>query len=141
MPALRALLLVTGFAGITFLVAGALVHTAYQSQVLPGVHAEALRISGLTAGEVRDVLDVAANPLLAAPAVFYHGEREWHPTATEMGLSVDTMQMARDATTAGRNGLPLLRWFQEALTPLQRPNVPLRAEERRSPSIIRTAAR
>jgi vancomycin resistance protein YoaR len=110
-----------------FVLAGAYVHTAYQDRALPGAGAAGVHVAGLTEAETEDVLDVAAHPLLAAPAVFFYGSREWHPTAAQMGLSVDTAHMAHEALAAGRTWPAAARWFQEALAPAVQPQVPLRA--------------
>ena len=94
---------------------------------MPGVHVGQIPLAGLSESEARGVLDVAANPLIASPAVFVYGSREWQPAAKEMGLSIDTAQMARDALATGRGAFWLVRWPQEALTGAFRPDVPLRA--------------
>src|SRR5919204_410633 len=106
LPAPARLVFTLACLGATLLViVGAFVHFAYQGRVLPGVHAGVLELGGLTEAEAKGVLDVAANPLLSAPAVFAYGAREWRPTANEMGLGVDTAAMAREAAQAGRGGL------------------------------------
>ncbi len=123
----RALALVAGFALALLFSAGAVVQTAYQGRALPGVHVGVLQLAGLTEADAGGVLDVAAHPLLASPAIFVLGSREWRPTAQEMGISLDTAQMARDALAAGRTGFWLLRWPQEAIAAARHQDVALRA--------------
>jgi vancomycin resistance protein YoaR len=108
-------------------VSGAFVHTAYQRRALPGVRLGDLRLSGLTESEIKDLLDLSAQPLLAAPVTFFFGPREWRPPAPEMGLTINTAEMARQALALGRSGPAVLRGAEALLTALRRPEVELRA--------------
>src|SRR5919199_1221286 len=66
----RAIALTAGLALVLIAAVSAFFHTAYQGRALPGAHVGQLHLAGLSESETRGVLDVAANPLLAAPAVF-----------------------------------------------------------------------
>lgn len=119
---------------------GAALDTAYHDRVLPGVRFEAQPLTGLSASEVKDLLDVQRSAYMAAPAVFVYGDREWHPNAAEIGLRIDTDAMARDALAHGRQitggaasgvGVDAIgavaRWPQVATTPLRTSEVGLQA--------------
>jgi len=128
LASLGKLVLLAGAAILALLfVAGAAVDRAYQNRVVPGVRYAQISLGGLTEAEAKDLLDVQASSFLASPAVFAFGEREWHPSAQEMGLALDTQAMAREALEVGRRGSRPWRWLRAALAPLRHPAVHLHA--------------
>lgn len=115
----------TLIAGST-LIAGAGVDQAYQNRTLPGIHYKELSLAGLSKAQVKDVIEVHAAPLLSAPVVFFHGEREWRPGAREIGLAIDTEAMAQEAMGI-RHGIPVALRLPHALyLGAVRPEIPLR---------------
>lgn len=110
------------------LLGGAGLDTAYQTRTMPGVRYGDLSLAGLSEAQVKAVIDVHAAPLLNAPVVFVHGEREWRPAASEVGLGVDTPAMAEEAMGV-RRGLPaVLRLPHAVYLGAARPDIPLRGK-------------
>lgn len=112
---------------VVLALAGVTLDRAYHGRVLPGVHFSGLPLSGLTELEVKGLLDSHARTFLAAPVVFSWEEREWRPPAAEMGLSLETQRMARQALALGRAGPIPLRWGEELLMVVQSQSLPLAA--------------
>lgn len=106
---------------------GEAVNVAYAEKALPGVHFEQQPLGGLTQDEVQGVLDSQVHDFLAAPMVFAYDDREWRPTASEIGLHLDTAAMAAQAVAVGRTAPLLLHPVTTLATLPQRPDVALRA--------------
>jgi vancomycin resistance protein YoaR len=111
--------------GATAGVAGAAVDTAHSGRALPAVHFENVPLGGLSQAEAKGVLDAHLNAFTAAPYVFVHGEREWRPTAAEVGIRVDSSGMAERAVQEGRTAPWPVRYFTGLGTFATRPAVPL----------------
>ncbi|HEX2185392.1 MAG TPA: peptidoglycan binding domain-containing protein, partial [Chloroflexota bacterium] len=101
--------------------------SAYQNRALPGVRYGTLSFSGLSEHQVRGLIDVHATPLLASPVVFYLGDREWRPSATEIGLAIDSAAMAREALAVRQAVPPVLRLPHALMVRVTRPAVGLQA--------------
>jgi vancomycin resistance protein YoaR len=105
---------------------GAAVDTMYANRALPAVRFETLPLGGLPADQARGVLQPSLSAYLASPAIFAWNDREWRPSAAEMGIAVDDAAMARDAVQLGRTGAWPLRYFGALATFATKPTVPLR---------------
>jgi vancomycin resistance protein YoaR len=125
--ALRAGIALTGLLVFLTGAGGAVLDTAHAGRALPTVHFEGVALGGLAPEQARSVLEPHLNTFLASPATFVLGDREWRPTAAEMGISVDTAAMAQEAARLGRAGVWPLRYFGAVATTAAKPAVPLRA--------------
>ena len=77
---------------------------AYQGRVYPGIQALGVDLSGKTRDEaIQSLADVAGNYDLP-PLALRHGDQVWPLKAEELGLSVDTDDMANQAFAIGRSG-------------------------------------
>lgn len=112
---------------LAFIVGGVL-DVRYAEMALPGVRLGDVALGGLGAAEVSRAVNDAAVPLVTAPVSFTSMNREWRPTAREIGMRVGTDEMQARAMTTGRTWVWPLRWLQVVTVPLWRPDVTFRAE-------------
>ena len=109
-------------------VAGAALEASHSGRALPGVHFESVPLRGLDQAAVKSTIDSQLNGFLSAPMVFTFADREWQPSAAEMGLSIDSNAMAGEAIQLGRSAPPVLRFGTALFTTATRPSPPLRAQ-------------
>ncbi len=101
---LGAAALVGGFAvggGGAFMVRMGMRHSG---RFLPGTMVEGVDVSDLTPDEAADMFALRWRDYLENPAVFKAPDRDWRPTADDIGISIDYLTPLRKAYVWGRSG-------------------------------------
>ena len=102
---------VTGAAA--FIAAG---EAKYAERFYPGVQVDGEHVGGLSFEAALARVRERWDPFIASPVVLRLREREWRPSAREIGISVDYRTALRDAYEWGREGDLDRRFEQQRLT-------------------------
>ncbi len=76
----------------------------HNGRFLPGTMVEGVDVSDLTPVEVAVMFDARWRDYLANPVVFRAPDRDWRPTAADIGIKVDYLNPLRKAYAWGRSG-------------------------------------
>ena len=76
----------------------------HNGRFLPGTMVEDVDVSDLTPAEAAEMFDVRWRDYLANPVVFRAPDRDWRPTAADIGIKVDYLNPLRKAYVWGRSG-------------------------------------
>ena len=79
-------------------------HLRHDQQVFPGVHFAEIDLQGLSQSEVDLLMQARLAAYVESPLTLSGLEKEWHPTALQLGMHISTAQMASDALGLGRSG-------------------------------------
>ena len=101
-------------------------HLHHRQQVFPGVHFAEIDLQGLRQSEVDLLMQARLTTYVETPLTLSGLEREWHPTAAQLGMHISTAQMASDALGLGRSGGLLNRLLVPFRLRLRPETLPLR---------------
>jgi vancomycin resistance protein YoaR len=103
-----------GFALLALLLAAPLalpyaLQLYYGEAALPGVSVQGEPVSGHSSGAIVAGLSQRYGAFLTQPLTLVYGGQTWRPSLADLGLSLDTGAVARQAVAAGRHGDPITR--------------------------------
>ena len=101
-------------------------HLRHGQQVFPGVHFAEIDLQGLSQSEVDLLMQARLAAYVESPLTLSGLEKEWHPTAVQLGMHISTAQMASDALGLGRSGGMLDRLVVPLRLRLRSETLPLR---------------
>lgn len=101
-------------------------HLRHRQQVFPGVHFAEIDLQGLRQSEVDLLMQARLTTYVETPLTLSGLEREWYPTAAQLGMHISTAQMASDALGLGRSGGLLDRLLVPFRLRLRPETLPLR---------------
>jgi vancomycin resistance protein YoaR len=81
----------------------------YGDAALPGVSVQGEPVAGRSRGAIDDDLSQRYGAFLSRPLTLVYAGQSWQPSLADLGLSLDTGAVARQAVAAGRRGDPLTR--------------------------------
>ncbi|MBX0330374.1 VanW family protein [Oscillochloris sp. ZM17-4] len=81
----------------------------YGDAALPGVSVQGRPVSGLGDTAIAADLSSRYGDFLSRPLSLEYAGRTWQPSLSELGLSLDMADVARQAVSAGRQGDPITR--------------------------------
>ncbi|MCO6451442.1 MAG: VanW family protein [Caldilineales bacterium] len=85
----------------------------YAGRVYPGVQALGIDLSGMSEEQAQTALEAAANTYDLPPLALRHGDQVWPLKREELGVEVDTNQLAIQALAVGRSGEPVDNLFSQ----------------------------
>lgn len=81
----------------------------YGDGAMPGVSIQGEPVAGLSGDAISTDLRQRYEPFLNQPLTLFYAGRTWQPSLSDLGISLDTAAVARQALAAGRQGDPITR--------------------------------
>lgn len=85
----------------------------HDDRFLPGAMVNGRDVSGLTPAEAAGSFDSRWGAYLANPIIFHAPDRDWRPSAADIGIKVDYLSPLRNAYLWGRKGGVLQRIWEQ----------------------------